>query len=108
MDKTINNVGPDDYDFPWCISENDAIFMAVQEPLFIFRDHKESFRLTTHLPLSVHIAETRKMFQKHKVPEKLVRKKIRDARSSYLKQSLYNNEFDRLINEFLGFYVRRG
>jgi len=58
--------------------------------------------------LSVHIAETRKMFQKHKVPEKLVRKKIRDARRSYLKQSLYNNEFDRLINEFLSFNARRG
>jgi len=108
MDETINNVGPDDYDFPWCMAENGAKFMAVQEPLYIIRDHRESFRLTTHLPLSVHIAETRKIFRKHKVPEKLIRKKIREAHRGYLKQCLYNNEFDRLIKEFLGFDARRG
>ena len=108
MDETINNVGPDDYDFPWCKAENGAKFMAIQEPLYIFRDHRESFRLNTHLPLSVHIVETRKMFRKHRVPKKLIRKKIREARRSYLKQCLYNNEFDRLIKESLGFSARRG
>jgi hypothetical protein len=82
--------------------------MAVQEPLYIFRNHKESFRLTTHLPLSVHIAKTRKMFRKHKVLEKLIRKKIQEARRSYLKQCLYNNEFDWLIKESLGFSARKG
>lgn len=108
MDETINNIGPDDYDFPWCMAENGANFMAIQEPLYLLRDHRENFRLTTHLPLSVHIAETRKMFRKHKVPEKLIRKKIRDARRSYLKQCLYDNELDRLIKEFLGFDARKG
>lgn len=108
MDETINNVGPDDWDFPWCMAENGAKFMAIQEPLYLLRDHREGYRLTTHLPLSVHITETRRILRKHNVPEPFIRKKVREARRGYFKQCLYRSEFDRMIKEFMGFDARIG
>ena len=29
MDESLNSVGPDDYDFPWCMAERGAKFMAM-------------------------------------------------------------------------------
>jgi hypothetical protein len=108
MDETIKNVGPDDYDFPWTMAEHGAIFKAIQDPLYLMRDHRESYRLTTHVPLNIHIQELRKIMRKHNVSENMIRKRIRHARRGYLKQCLYKNEFDRLLKEFFRYSPKRG
>ncbi len=51
IDESLNSVGPDDYDFPWSMAEAGARFGAVPECLYVYRDHRSGFRLTTHLSL---------------------------------------------------------
>lgn len=67
MDESLCFVGPDDYDFPWSMAEAGAKFKAVRECLYLHRDHREYFRLTTHVPLSVQIREIKKIMRKHGV-----------------------------------------
>lgn len=89
LDETLNSVGPDDYDFPWTMAEYGAVFRAVPECLYLYRDHLEGFRLTTHLPLSVHKRELWRIFRKHGVPEDVIRTRIAKAEKDYLRQCLY-------------------
>src|SRR5207245_5792824 len=65
LDESLNSVGPDDYDFPWSMAEQGARFMAVPACLYLYRDHRNSFRLTTHLRISVHAREIPRMFRKN-------------------------------------------
>ena len=67
IDESLASVGPDDYDFPWCMAERGAVFKAIDEPLYVVRDHRECERLTTHLPLSVHKRDLRRILEKHGV-----------------------------------------
>jgi glycosyltransferase involved in cell wall biosynthesis len=108
IDETLNSVGPDDYDFPWVMAEHGARFRAVPECLYYYRDHRASFRLTTHLPLSVHQRECRRIMRKHGVPRQARRAFLAHARRSYLRQCLYRNAIDRWIKERLGYDSRRG
>lgn len=91
MDETLNSVGPDDYDFPWSMAEEGAIFRAVPECLYIYRDHRESYRLTTHLPRSHHRREIRRMLKKHGVPESDIREILAAAETGPLRQCLYGS-----------------
>ncbi len=68
IDESINSFGPDDWDFPWRMAEHGAVFRAVSEPLYIFRDHRECERLTTHLPLSVQKREMRRIMRSTACP----------------------------------------
>jgi len=97
MDESLNCVGPDDYDFPWTMAESGGIFVAIPECLYLYRDHRESYRLTTHLPLSVHEKELRRILKKHGASPAAINKKIADARSTYLRQCLYKSKFDKWI-----------
>ena len=99
MDESLNNVGPDDYDFPWTMLEHGAVIRSLDECLYKYRDHRESYRLTTHLPVSVHVRELRRILQKHRVPAELAGWRIRTARQSFLRQCLYRNELDRWLRE---------
>ena len=108
MDETLNNVGPDDYDFPWTMTENGAKFMAILKCLYLYRDHRESFRLTTHLPLDVHLAELRRILLKHNVPPQKIESILKIRRKGYLRQCLYRNDLDRSIKEKLRFNPRWG
>jgi glycosyltransferase involved in cell wall biosynthesis len=102
MDESLNSVGPDDYDFPWCMAESGANFMAIKECLYIYRDHRDCYRLTTHLPLSLHKREIRRIMKKHRINESAIKLKISAAKSTYLRQCLYGSALDKWIKEILG------
>ena len=108
IDETLNSVGPDDYDFPWVMAEHGARFRAVAECLYWYRDHRAGFRLTTHLPLSVHLRECDRILRKHKVARAARRAFLARARRSYLRQCLYRNALDRWVKERLGHDPRTG
>ncbi len=99
MDESMNNVGPDDYDFPWTMLERGAIFCRIDQCLYIYRDHRQGVRLTTHLPMSTHVRELHRILTKHRVPSKVAEERIRHAQRNYLRQCLYRNRFDRWLRE---------
>jgi len=102
VDETLENFGSDDRDFPWCMLEHGARFTAILRPLYIFRDHRESFRLTTHVPRSVQLITLRRILEKHRVPPRAIRRRLRAARRSYLRQSLFHNPLHRWLRLRLG------
>lgn len=102
IDESVNSVGPDDYDFPWTMAESGARFHAVDECLYVYRDHRQAFRLTTHLPLSVHTRELVRIFRKHGVGWVATLRYVRRARRDYLRQCLYRNRVHRWMVERLG------
>jgi len=108
LDESINYVGPDDYDFPWSMAEARAVFKAVKECLYLHRDHREYYRLTTHVPMSWQIRETKRIMRKHGVARSEIRKRIDAAKESYLRQCLYRSALDRWIKETLGHDARSG
>ncbi len=108
MDESLNSVGPDDYDFPWSMMDAGARFGAIQECLYVYRDHRACHRLTTHLPLRTHLRETRRIMRKHGVPEAVIRCRLADARGSYLRQCLYATRFDAWVKRVLGHDPTRG
>lgn len=107
MDESLNSVGPDDYDFPWTMLENGAVFQAVHECLYVYRDHRDGYRLTTHLPRSVHLKELRSILRKHGVSERLIRQRLRQSRRGYLRECLYRNELHRRIMTLLHLEPRK-
>jgi len=108
LDESLNSVGPDDYDFPWTMAEMGATFRAVKECLYYYRDHRECYRLTTHLPLSVHKREIRRIMKKHGADTVSIRERIAAAERSYLRQCLYRSAVDKRNKEKLGDEARRG
>ena len=108
LDESINYVGPDDYDFPWSMAEAHAVFKAVVECLYLHRDHREHYRLTTHVPRSWQIRETKRIMRKHGVARSDIRRRIANAKHSYLRQCLYRSSLDKWIKEQLGYDARRG
>lgn len=108
MDESLNNVGPDDYDFPWSMAEHGAQFHAIAEALYLYRDHRGGERLTTHLPLSVHLRELRRIMTKHGASRDEMEAKLARAKSSYLQQCLYRNRADKWLKQLIGHEARRG
>jgi glycosyltransferase involved in cell wall biosynthesis len=102
LDESLNSVGPDDYDFPWTMAEAGARFRPLEDCLYLYRDHRQAYRLTTHLPLSVHTRELARILRKHGVGWWPMLRRIRAARRSYLKQCLYRNRLHRWMVERLG------
>jgi O-antigen biosynthesis protein len=108
MDETLESVGPDDYDFPWSMAEAGARFMAIPACLYRYRDHRASFRLTTHLPRRVHVRALRRILRKHGVGRLRTEWRIMAARRTYLRQCLYRSRLDRWLKARVGFDLRRG
>jgi GT2 family glycosyltransferase len=108
MDERLTTAGPDDYDFPWMMLERGAKVRAIHECLYVYRDHRDAFRNTTHIPRSVHLRNLRHILRKHGVSRALIRKKLRLAKSNYLRQCLYRNALDRRIKLLLGFTAKSG
>lgn len=108
LDESLNSVGPDDYDFPWMMAERGARFRAIPECLYYYRDHREAYRLTTHLPLRVHTREIHRILKKHRVPWRERRRLVAGRKRRYLRQCLYQNTFDKWIKGLLGYDARRG
>ncbi len=102
MDETLNSIGPDDLDFPWTMAEHGATFGAIDECLYIYRDHRSHPRLTTHLPKSVQIEELRRIFGKHDLPKKVARRRLRHARKGHLRQAMFRTRLHQRIANALG------
>jgi GT2 family glycosyltransferase len=102
MDETLNSVGVDDYDFPWSMAEHGASFRSIPECLYIFRDHRETFRLTTHLPLDHHKRELARILRKHGADEYTIATRVAQAENGYLRQCLYRSRTDRWIKRLTG------
>jgi glycosyltransferase involved in cell wall biosynthesis len=97
-----HNHGPDDYDFPWTMAEAGAQFQAIEEPLYLYRDHRESYRLTTHVPLSSQKWALRKILKKHGIDRVRIRERVAQAEASYLRQCLFKTRKDRQREITLG------
>lgn len=101
--------GPDDYDFPWTMSEKGAAFMAIKKCLYLMRNHCEYRRVTTHTPLGELKRQYLKTLKKHGVgileSWMIVTKKIRDG--SVGGQAIYRSHFDKQSREKLGFDARK-
>jgi glycosyltransferase involved in cell wall biosynthesis len=108
MDETLNSVGVDDYDFPWSMAEAGASFKAIPECLYVYRDHREHFRLTTHLPLNHHKREIARILRKHGIDDATIAARVADAERDFLRQCLYRSRIDRWIKERRGFDARTG
>lgn len=108
LDETLNSVGPDDYDFPWSMAEAGARFEAVPACLYLYRDHRDSFRLTTHLPRTTHVQELRRILRKHGLTRVGTEQAVARARATYLRQCLYRSDLDRRLKQRLGHSARRG
>jgi GT2 family glycosyltransferase len=108
MDESLNSVGVDDLDFPWCMAEAGARFGAVPECLYVYRDHRECFRLTTHLPLSHHRREIARILAKHEVDAESANRSLAHAQDTYLRQCLYQSPADRWLKRLRRVDPRRG
>lgn len=107
MDESLT-VGPDDFDFPWIMAEHGTTFRAIDECLYVYRDHRTRPRLTTHLPRSTHTAQLASVFRKHGLSAAQVRSRLREARRTYLRQCLYRSRFDQRIKAAFGRSAERG
>lgn len=95
----------DDYDFPWSMAESGAVFMALEECLYLYRNHCQGERFTTHRPLSVSIRGIKGILKKHGVGFIERNSIIRKLRSngSLGTQSIYRTTLDRKLKEKIGY-----
>lgn len=108
IDESLGLHGADDYDFPWCMAEAGCRFKSVPDCLYYYRDHREAFRLTTHIPLSDQIEELRKIWKKHGLSQKEVKNQIKKRTAGYLKQALFFDEADKKYKERIGYDPKKG
>ena len=97
MDERSRSVGPDDLDFPWTMAEHGALFEAVDDCLYVYRDHRRTERLTTHLPLRTHVRELDRIYRKHGMPFRPRRARLDEDRRTFLRQCLYRSSLDRFL-----------
>lgn len=91
MDESLPPIGTDDFDFPWTMADHGARFRPLPECLYIHRDHRSGYRLTTHLPLSDCVRGLRRIMRKHGQSRIRTELRVFRARRSYLKQCLYRS-----------------
>lgn len=108
MDESLNSVGVDDFDFPWSMAEQGATFTAIPDCLYVYRDHREFFRLTTHLPLNHHKREIARIMRKHAGDRATIAAAVATAERSYLRQCLYRSRLDQWMKRLRGHDARSG
>lgn len=108
VDETLSNFASDDWDFPWTMAEHGAVFVPVPHALYVFRDHRDGYRLTTHVTRDVQLRGLRRILEKHGTPRAVVSSRLRHARRTYLKQSLFRDPLHRWIREKIGFDANAG
>jgi glycosyltransferase involved in cell wall biosynthesis len=99
IDESLEPIGADDFDFPWTMAEHGAVFRHVPECLYVIRDHRSHFRLTTHVPRSVHQRATRRIMRKHGMERLATERFLWAARRGYLRQCLYRSPLERWLRE---------
>jgi Glycosyl transferase family 2 len=102
FDESLGSVGVDDFDFPWTMAEQGAVFEAVPECLYVVRDHRQTFRLTTHLTLSHHKRELGRIMAKHGADRVTIEARVARAERTYLRQCLYRSRADKWIQTLRG------
>jgi glycosyltransferase involved in cell wall biosynthesis len=95
MDESLNSIGVDDFDFPWTMAESGARFEAVAECLYVYRDHRAAFRLTTDLPLAHQKREIARIMRKHGATPAQVSARLEAAEAGHLRQAMYRSRLDR-------------
>jgi glycosyltransferase involved in cell wall biosynthesis len=108
MDESLDSVGVDDFDFPWLMAEQGAVFSAIQDCLYIYRDHRACFRLTTHLTRNHHQREIARIMRKHGTDRAAIARQIAGAKRSYLRQCLYRTRVDRWLKSLAGRDAKAG
>lgn len=108
MDESLDSVGVDDYDFPWCMAEAGARFGAIPDCLYLYRDHRECFRLTTHLPVTHHKREIGRILAKHGIEAERADRWVDCVERTFLRQCLYRSPVDRWLKRLRGADPRRG
>lgn len=108
LDESLDPHAVDDYDFPWSLAEAGAQFMPVPDCLYLVRDHRDGFRLTTHVPRSVQLRTLRRIMGKHGVERARIESILSNAKGDYLRQSLYRSRLDRWIKQRLRHDPRTG
>lgn len=106
IDESLDAAASDDWDFPWTMAEHGAAFMPIDECLYLYRDHRTSFRLTTHVPLSQYKHGMRRIMTKHGVDRRVIRSRIASAEDNFLRQCLYRSRLDKWLKERLGYKPR--
>jgi glycosyltransferase involved in cell wall biosynthesis len=104
VDEAFSTQGPDDYDFPWSMFEHGARFQALPECLYIYRNHCDGFRLTTHDPRTVQLLTVRKILRKHGVgfwPSWLIM--YANWRAGLASQSIYGSRLSRWLYRLIGY-----
>jgi glycosyltransferase involved in cell wall biosynthesis len=101
VDESLNSIGVDDYDFPWSMMEAGARFHAIPECLYVYRDHRSGYRLTTHIPLNTQLSEIGRILRKHGVPEAAIERRLAEVRGTYLRQCLYSSRIDAWFKRLL-------
>lgn len=97
LDESLNSVGPDDFDFPWTMAEQGAVFHAIDECLYLYREHEACFRLTTDLPRSVHEKEIGRVLRKHGLSATEIESWVEQGRESWLRQCRYDSKWQRWL-----------
>ena len=82
------------------MAEHGARFEAIDECLYVYRDHRDGTRLTTHLSRRVHERELRRVFRKHGLDRRQAKARIQDARETYLQQCLYGSSLDERLRRW--------
>jgi glycosyltransferase involved in cell wall biosynthesis len=95
-------IGADDLDLPWAMAERGAVFMAVDDCLYIYRDHRRTPRLTTDVPRSAQIRDLRRIYRKHGMSDEEIAVRLADAKTSFLRQARYRNALDARLRRTLG------
>ena len=108
FDESLPPHGVDDYDFLWSMAEAGARFMAIPDCIYLYRDHREGVRLTTHVPRSVQLRTLRRILEKHGTDSARVESFLRQAERDYLRQALYRSRFDRWLKRLLRHDPQRG
>ena len=108
MDESLGPHGGDDYDFPWRMAEAGCAFEAIPECLLYIRDHREHYRLTTHVPLDIQVTELSRILRKHGVSEERIAEEIAVRTNGYMRQALFESDEDRRRKEREGFDAHQG
>jgi glycosyltransferase involved in cell wall biosynthesis len=102
LDERSSSIGADDFDFPWTMAEHGALFEAIDDCLYIYRDHRRIARLTTHIPRREAVRDLRRAYRKHGMTRRQARARVDAARRSFLQQSLFQTRLDARIRTRLG------
>ena len=89
IDENVKFHGPDDYDFPWSMADAGFHFKAIPDFLYVYRDHYDGYRGTTHVPLHVQVDDLRYIFKKHGLSDVEAERQIAIRKKGYLKQALF-------------------